>query len=749
MLFIAGATFLWTGSLYALDIEEPAGEVTYPDLQIFNEKNYYYINKDFSSDENIVVSSRGTLDFNGSSATLSGVILNNSALKFTNTASTGVAISYTANPGNVWVDKNALILVGGEEATSSEVTFSTLAGAGTVKNISSSPVTNITTVLSPSYWNRATVTYLDESGQKTGTVIPAASSGSTLTITATDTESHVVNFGEDSILAPYIFKNEAASQNDFIKIDGTATFTEGAYIQAMLSEPVQDAIRDGSYVPSTSKLTVLSANQITHSGKVQNYVWGDMTPETFSETNNYSDPDGICCPLLYRVSYDGGDVTLTEQFHWTGNYEKLLLSGSGTPVVSLKDTASIFNELMFEGTTTDTYDDDQKKLYYTSDLGILRTVAQTETAESAAKIMRQMSPELYYAQFSIVALNGLNQAESALEQMSTGRQFNGLRSRIGSCTSKENKVSEKREHYDPFLAQFEGNSSWYAWATGTGEWLNRDTGNLLSGNLGYKYNDYGINAGLARNLGNVTLGLSVGWQNGTFEGKDFYHETEMNSFQAMILGAWYLDNWWADGWFGYQHSSDSTKRETYSWYTGNTIFANTDYSVQGWNGGFNLGYQWRFKKLSILPSIGFHFSTARNDAIWEAASLLDISETKRGLYEVPIGVRFISCFDTESGWLFVPMLKAEWISRFGDTGDEYLSYSYGYMGDEEHTTKPTGLNSNGYMIGTTSAEIKSEFHANLRLNMMKNRWTFGVEYDGSFADSYNAHRAGGNFGFVF
>ncbi|MDO4582598.1 MAG: autotransporter outer membrane beta-barrel domain-containing protein [Planctomycetia bacterium] len=625
-----------------------------------------------------------------------------------------------------------------------QLRFTSLFGNGTIRNESAytdttegSPyigknVTYVGGVISPSYWDREKVEYVNENGEKTGEN-KVATSGQTLTFTALTPSDHVLHLGEGGILAPVIFEKGQLQEgsrleSDRIKVEGRLHLDKMYYIQPTLVEGLKDDLENSpetiTFLETTEGITYGDENR-------QKYAWGDATSNDFQF--DFNNEESFSSPIVYSIDYktDGNKISLKKEFTWEGNYLKKVKSTTTDLNKNIREMAWQMNEMLYQGTYSTEIDGSG----YITDLPFFLNIASPDlNSQEAAYHIKQFTPEVYATRMTLTALNGIKQGDMALEQMSNGRQHQGIRSRLGRCGDGDCPDTEKREHYDPFFAQFHGKQTWYAWATPTGQWMERDTDGLLNGFFGYEYQQYGFNAGIARNLGSVTLGLSGGYQDGSFSARDTWHEIDVESFQIMFLASWYCGNWWADGWFGYNHDSDDSQRNVLiggTWEKPALGIASAEYTLQGWSGGFHLGYNWNFSHWSVTPSVGFRFGTARSAWFQETGTRLVMEEESLGLYEVPIGLRFTRCHLTHTGWLLVPMLKAEWIARFGDQDANVMMNYFDYL---------------SYIYG---AEVPSEFHCNLKLNAMRNGFHVGVEYDGSFATDYLVHRVGATVGFVF
>lgn len=697
-------------------------------------RNTYYYGQDFNSSTAIYNLSCSEFDFRESTAELKSNFLNTGIIRFSNTSSDGVTVR-TAESSELGILSlsNAVLNLDLKDSQEGPLKLNTVYGSGTIRNISpyvngsGESVTTIEGVVSPGYLHRKKETF-ELSGESYE--IPELGAGQKLVFSSQDPLKHRVEFVNDTILAPIIYpEREGVMTADTIEVEGDVYFSRGTYLQPTLSESAAEAFRQGKDITSDEDITILKASGTIYSESgAQQYVWGDATSENFEY--DFNSEDGFFSPVLYRADYSvPGQVTLHKEFSWAGNFLRQIHADSTELNKNIREIAWQFNEMLYRGT----WEDADGNHGFLTDEAIFRNIASIQDPAEAAYRLKQFTPEVYATRVTLTALSAVQHGDNALEQMSQARQYPGLRSRLGRCGDGDPEVSEKFEHYDPFFAQFQGDRSWYAWANPEGSWMERDTDGLLSGHFGYEYEQYGVNFGIARNLGTVTFGLSGGWQDGSFSARDTYHNIEIDSFQVMLLAAWYCNNWWADGWVGYHRDSDDSRREVF---TGSSLAAPTaiseaEYTVQGFSGGFHVGYEWNFSFCSLSPSIGFRFGTARVGDIWEEATHMKIQGDSMGLYEIPIGLRLTKCIQLDNGFVFMPMVKGEWIARFGDQDTNFLIDYYEYQ---------------SYIYG---AEVPSEFHLNLKMNMMKGNFQFGVGYDGSFADDYQVNRVGGSAGFVF
>lgn len=755
----------------------------YPIRQIFDlpQNTYSYSTvgeQGFLADNCILANSYGTLEFPDGENPLNGAIHNNGLLRIQGNGAEKTTVQLTDGTvftgdevhtaGSIWLDKATLVwnpttyyeanpddtdvplqknYADNPDVSEPQLRFYSLFGNGKIVNESSyrdttegstlegKNVTLIEGMISPSYWDREKVVYVDENGDPlldddgnpvTNTV---AVSGQTLTFSSPDPTNHVLHIGEDGILAPIVFRKEATQGADKIEVEGSLHLDKKYYIQPTLAEGLKEELLAGNDNTPDQMDLVTTTEGITFESEVrQQYAWGDASvPASDIEFDN---EDDFSSPVVYRINYDNDKITLTKAFTWAGNYLKQIQSTTTDLNENIREMAWQMNEMLYMG--VDEISDEGDFVYMTDDPFFLG-VASIQDPRRAAYHIKQMTPEVYATRMTLTALNGIKQGDIALEQMSNARQHQGIRSRLGRCGDGDCPDTVKRQHFDPFFAQFHGNQSWYAWATPMGQWMERDTDGLLSGFFGYEYQQYGFNAGIARNLGSVTLGISGGYQDGRFSARDTWHEIDVESFQIMFLASWYCGNWWADGWFGYNRDSDDSLRAVLGkdWENQGMDIVGVNYTLQGWSGGFHLGYNWNFGSWLVTPSVGFRFGTARNAGFQEEETHLTMKKESLGMYELPIGVRAAKCFTTSNGWLIVPMVKAEWIARFGDQAANLLMDYYGYQ---------------SYIYG---AEIPSEFHYNLKINFLRDSFQFGAEYDGSLAKDYNVHRAGLTMGFVF
>ena len=531
------------------------------------------------------------------------------------------------------------------ELSQTELSLFNLYGSGTITNGRTYEAPEGVTInritveggISPSYWS-----LFDET----------VTTGQTLSLNATQANL-VVQMGAESMISPGIFANDA----DQIAVDGSLNLGDMAYIQPILGQSVR-----GSLEQTPESVAIVTATQgITWESTPQQYAWADASIQDFGSILAFDDANSFRAPVIYAINTtDPNSLTLDRELIWNGNFLGAIETNRTNQ--NLKELGTTLNYMIWRGAIDSDYYTDNPFLLNLAEIS-------THSPDDAAYYMRQFTPEIYATRLTVAAYSGIRSVEPALTQMANLRQAIGYPSHNGSWYATREYGTEKHRNYDPWRASLEGPQTWYVWASPVEQSVSHGGPERRNDPFGYEFQRYGLNMGAMRQIGSVTFGVAGGWQTGDFDSRGTDQSIDTDTWQLTLLASRSVENFFVDAWYGYHRSSDLSIRSVLAGGTlGNpeSLRVSSDYTIRGWTGGFLTGACYLVRDMVATPYTGLRFGTAKNATIRENALNLVISPEDVGVWELPVGVRFTKPWQTDDGWVLVPMVSAEYIFRFGN-----------------------------------------------------------------------------------
>jgi outer membrane autotransporter protein len=259
-------------------------------------------------------------------------------------------------------------------------------------------------------------------------------------------------------------------------------------------------------------------------------------------------------------------------------------------------------------------------------------------------------------------------AEKALAQLAGGEALSSVSAVVESVQAVNSAITSRfaaiHENAGSAPAAGYGDSLNRVWMSVFKNWARQKQDNRIQG---YTYDSFGFVIGYDRELDSVpglTVGVSGGWSDGEIRNADGFGKTDISTFNVNLYSSFrFAGGFFIDGLVGYGRA----KNEAEVTQMVGGARKRGQYDSSSFQAGLNIGHDFHVTdSVRFTPSVGMNYVHVTQDD-WQETVVADplntavanwFGKTKRDFLEIPVMLALRGSWETASGVIFTPELRA-------------------------------------------------------------------------------------------
>lgn len=160
----------------------------------------------------------------------------------------------------------------------------------------------------------------------------------------------------------------------------------------------------------------------------------------------------------------------------------------------------------------------------------------------------------------------------------------------------------------------EGAPMWGVWAEGVGTWGEQDD---RDGKKGYDWDTYGAMVGVDATMGNLLIGMNVGYADTDIDSKVEGVDADSDNWTVGLYATYMIDALFIDGGISYTDTDTDTDRDIAGAGT-----ADADYDSDTWGGYLGVGYYFVNGSWTVTPSATIAYSYYDQESYKESGATI-------------------------------------------------------------------------------------------------------------------------------